>query len=157
MANSVIQEHAAAPDWPLGFVAVPTIGTPVNIMANVDPANNNAPWVPTGPGTPIQGVEYTPACHKVTFQGVKPANNNNGMINNSGQIYILRMPANNTGNFGGPGNRSDPGAMVYVLQSGGSVTIPADEWDGAPISPYRYGIDADFNGDGALVTLLGMR
>jgi len=43
------------------------------------------------------------------------------------------------------------------LQSGGSVTIPADEWDGAPISPYRYGIDADFNGDGALVTLLGMR
>jgi hypothetical protein len=156
LAYSVIFENGSAPDWPLGFVNVANNGTPVCIMFNVDPSNNNAPWTPTGPGTAIHGKEYTPSCHKVTFQGYAPANNNNGMQPNQGNIYIMRNPGNN-GNFGGAGNRTDPGAMVYILQSGGSVTIPADEWNGAPISPYRYTIDSDFNGDGALVTLLGVK
>jgi hypothetical protein len=155
MANSVIQERGAAPDWPLGFVAVPTIGMPVNIMANVDPNNNNAPSTPTGPGTPVQGIEYTPSCHKITFTGYQPAANNNGFVPNKGQVYILRMPV--SGNFGGPGNRSDPGVILYILQSGGSVTIQTDEAATYYVSPYRYGIDADYNGDGALVTLLGMQ
>ena len=144
MAYSVYQNPEGI-DWPLGFVAVPTLGTPVNIMVNVDPANNNSPenanWQTSS--------TYTPRCHKVTFQSLKPQPANNGMTMCTGNVYILRAPS------GGAGNRTDPGAMVYVLQPGGSVTIPCDESDRAGASPYRYFLDADVAGEGSLVTLLG--
>ena len=155
MALSVMQDPQGI-DWPLGFVAVPTIGTPVNIMVNVDANNTNAPGNPTAqPGQPANVAEYTPRCHKVTLQGVKPGNGNNGMILNSGNVYVMRTLGPGNQNSGGPGNRSDVGAMVYVLFPGSAVTIPGDEFVGAVISPYRYSLDADNNNDGALVTLLG--
>jgi len=69
-------------------------------------------------------------------------------------IYILRALGPGNQNSGGAGNRSDPGAMVYVLFPGGAVTIPGQEIDGPTISPYRYVIDSDVDGEGALVTLL---
>jgi len=157
MALSVFQNPQGT-DWPLGFVKVAAIGTPVNIMVNVDSNNNNAPWTATkGPGNPAISSEYTPRCHKITFQGYQPGANNNGMVPNSDVVYILRSlgPSPGNNNSGGPGNRSDSGAMLYVLQPGGAVTLPADEMDRAPISPYLYVLDANSNGDGALVTLLG--
>lgn len=152
MALSVFQDPQGI-DWPLGFVAVANNGTPVNIMVNVDPNNNNAPWKATGPGQPA-AAEYTPGCHKVTFQGVQPGANNNGMVLNTGNVYILRALGPGNNNSGGPANRSDSGAMVYVLFPGSSVTIPAEEFAGPRISPYRYTIDVDVNGEGCLVTLL---
>jgi hypothetical protein len=157
MPFSVFQDPQGC-DWPLGFVSVANNGTPVNIMKNVDPSNNNAP------GTAISNqtvgnrnsAEYTPTCHKVTFQGMKPQNasSGNGMVNNAGYVYILRSLGPGNGNSGGSANRNDPGAMIYVLFPGSSVTIPGQEIDGPTISPYRYTIDADNDGDGALVTLL---
>ena len=144
-------------DWPLGFVAVANNGTPVNILKNVDANNVNAPGAfAPAPGAGIRQAEYTPTCHKVTFQGMKPGNNNNGMISNTGMVYVVRTlgPGSSNNNSGGPGNRSDSGAIVYVLWPGGSVTIPGLEVDGPAISPYRYSLDADVDGEGALVTLL---
>lgn len=150
MALSVIQDPQGI-DWPIGFVSVSNNGTPVNIMHNVDPSNNNAP------GTAANGTnaEYTPRCHKVLIQGFRPGNSNNGMVPNSGMVYVLRSLGPNNQNSGGPANRSDSGAMVYVIPPGGQAVLPADEIDRAPISPYRYTLDADTNGDGGLVVLLG--
>jgi len=134
-------------DWPLGFVPVANNGTPVNIMSRVD-ANNN--WAPQSANS-----EYTVACHKVLLQGFKPGTNNNGMIPNSGFVYILRSLGPGNNNSGGPQNRTDSGAIVQVLSPGGQVILPSDEYQGPNITPYRYTLDCDTDGDGALVTLLG--
>lgn len=155
MAYSVMQDPFGV-DWPLGYVNVTANGTPVNIMVNVDPSNSNAPgsFALQAPNRVATQAEYTPACRKVTFQGIKPAAANNGMIPNVGNVYILRTLGPGGQNSGGPGNRTDPGAMVYVLPPGGAVTIPGPELDGPTISPYRYSLDSDANNEGALVTLL---
>lgn len=150
MARSVIQDPQGI-DWPLGFVTVANNGTPVNIMHNVDANNINAP------GTAANGTnaEYSPRCHKVFFQGYKPGGSNNGMVINTGNVYILRSFGPGNQNFGGAGNRTDAGAMLYVLYPGAFATLPADEVDTAVISPYRYTLDSDVDGEGALVTLVG--
>jgi hypothetical protein len=139
-------------EWPLGFIAVANNGTPVNIMSRVDANNVNAP----GAAANSTNSGYTPRCHKIFFQGYKPAANNNGMIQNSGNVYILRSLGPGNNNSGGPQNRTDSGAMVYVLPPGGFATLPADESDRAAISPYVYTLDSDVDGDGALVTLTGV-
>ena len=145
MALSVMKDREG-PDWPLGFVAVPHNGTPVCIMHNVDANNNWAPAVSNAPGqTP--GPEYTPTCHKIGIQGYHPGSSNNGMVINTGNVYVLRVPV------GGNGNRTDSGAMVKVVPQGGDYVIPSAETQLQTLSPYRYFLDADVNGDGALVTL----
>lgn len=156
MALSVMQDPQGI-DWPLGFVAVASNGTPVNIMHNVDANNINAPGAKTAfPGNPSTAAEYTPRCHKVFFQGYQPAANNaGGMIPNTGNVYIVRTLGPGNQNSGGPANRADAGAMVYVLPAGGFATLPGDEADSAVISPYRYSLDVDVDGEGALVTLIG--
>lgn len=152
MSNSVIQDPFGC-EWPLGYVNVPAAGTPVNIMVNVDPGNNNAPGASPGQwGSGVSRAEYGPTCHKVVFQGVKPSNN--GMVVNDGNIYILRALGPGNQNSGGPGNRSDTGAIVFVLAPGGVTVLPGLEVDGPTISPYRYAIDSDGNNEGAIVTLL---
>jgi hypothetical protein len=139
-------------DWPLGFIQVVTPGTPVNLMSLVDPGNNNAPGTPTGPGLPAR-AEYTPTCHKIFVQAVVPANNG-GMQLTQGNVYVLRALGPGNQNSGGPGNRSDPGAMVACLFPGGFFTLPAQEFDGPTISPYRYTIDADVATDGVLAVAI---
>lgn len=155
MANSVFQDPFGS-DWPLGYVNVPALGTPVNIMVNVDPNNNNAPGAGAGIpwGVARNGAEYTPTCHKVVFQGMKPGNNTVSWVPNTGNVMICRALGPGNGNAGGSGNRLDTGAIVFILGPGGVVTLPGLEVDGATISPYRYTIDVDNNNDGAIVTLL---
>ncbi len=156
MAFSVFKDPYGT-TWPLGYVNVPTIGTPVNIMVNVDSGNNNAPNKSPGQwGSGIVQGEYTPTCHKITFQGVHPvdANNGNGMAPNVGNVYVLRALGPGNQNGGGSQNRSDPGAMLWVIPPGGTATLPAMEMEGSTISPYGYTIDCDNNNEGALVTLL---
>lgn len=150
MALSVMKDFFGV-DWPLGFVPVANNGTPVNIMSLVD-ANNY--WAPATTANASTG-EYAARCHKILLQGYKTGNNNNGMVPNSGYVYIMRSLGPGNSNSGGPGNRADSGAMVRVLPPGGEVILPADEVDLATISPYRYTLDCDTDGDGALVTLLG--
>jgi len=145
MALSVCQARSG-PCWPLGCVIVLTPGTPVNIMFNVDPNNNNAPGTAFGPGT-NQSAGYTPTCHKIFIQGVHPGANNNGMVPNSGNIYLM------VGAAGGSGNRSDSGAMAMVVFPASGGTWPGSEIELDTVSPYIFSVDADSANDGALIVL----
>jgi len=141
MANSVMQDRQG-PDWPLGLFA-PTPGTPVNIMSLVDSANAGAPNTATAPTTP----EYANLVHKITFWGVKAGAGPPSLANNTGLLYIVRVP-----NSGGAGNATDKGAIVAIVPAGGVYTIEVDSRTGTMLSPYRYLVDVDTAGDGALVT-----
>lgn len=145
MALSVYQKYWG-PIWPLGFVPVANNGTPVNIMSVVDPSNNNSPNTPTTYGGVV--AEQSPTCHRIVFQGIKPGANNNGMIANTGNIYVLRSPAGN-----GSGNRTDSGCIVGMCFPGQGYTYQSAEVDGNTLSPYDLRIDSDVDGEGALVTL----
>lgn len=146
MANSV-QSLFTVPMTSLGYVNVPTSGTPVRLTVNVDANNNYAPETPVGPGT-TNGPNYTPTGHRLFFQGYHPAANNNGMILNTGNVYLMMAAANN-----GSGNKTDSGAMLFVIPPGGTATWPASEVDRNTISPYKFYLDADSNNEGALVTM----
>lgn len=150
MALSVFQDPQGI-EWPIGFVAVATPGTPVNLMVNVDPSNNNAP----GRATSANSSEYTPRAHKIFIQGYHPGANNNGMVVNAGNVYVMRSLGPQNQNSGGPQNRSDSGAMVMIIGPGGGGTLLDMEMTGATISPYKYSLDADVAGEGALITLVG--
>lgn len=145
MALSV-QQQRGGPDWPLGFLAVANNGTPVNIMNLVDPNNNNHPNTPSNSNT----AEYTPRCTEILFQGFKPGANNTGAVNNANNVYIL-VPAQGNGT----GNKSDYGCFVQVLAPGASFSLNPPNPGYTQLNPYRYLLDADTNGDGAFVTLIG--
>lgn len=143
MANTVLQDRQGV-DWPLGYVNVSAAGTPVRITTNVDANNTNAPE--TASNTTTQ--EYVFTFQQMMFQGYKPAANNNGMIANTGNVYILRNAANGAGT----GNKTDYGVYVAVLGAGQTLFLAAgysvnDVWN-----PYRYAIDVDNNNEGALIT-----
>jgi hypothetical protein len=143
LSNSVYKDRTG-PDWPLGFVSVGTPGTPVCIMVNVDANNVNAPESSSNNLT----SEYTPTSCAVGIQGYKPGANNVGMVANTGNVYLMRK-----GVGSGAGNRSDTGAMVKVIPPGQDYFYPSDPQGGQRWSPYRYFLDADNAGEGALVTL----
>ena len=150
MTNSVQLDAKTGPDWPLGFVAVTTPGTPVNIMINVDPGLVNDPSypVPSSSGTfppPVQ--PYTIQAMQIIFQGFKPGAAGNGMIPNTGVAYVVRK-----GVPPGTGNKADQGSTVLVIPAGQIVALNSYHAD--IFSPYRYSIDADTAGEGALVTLI---
>lgn len=145
MALSI--QRYCAPVWPLGAIVVPTPGTPVNIMFLVDPGNSNAPETAVGPGT-VLGAAYAPTCHKIFLQGVHPGANNNGMVINTGNVYLTVAPAGN-----GTGGRVDSGSIVFTIFPGAAVTWPGSEVDRNSISPYKFWIDSDSANDGALVSL----
>jgi hypothetical protein len=140
---SSIHRDLSGPDWPLGFVAVAVPGTPVNFMVNVDATSINAPESATS----SQAAEYTARAEEILVQAFKPAAN--GMQLNTGNIYVVRKGAG-----GGAGNRNDPGAMVTVLSPGQSLFLTAASMNRNVWSPYRYFIDADNAGDGALIVLI---
>lgn len=144
MANTILKDRQG-PDWPLGYVNVPTPGTPVRLTVNVDANNTNAPETASNSTTD----EYLFTFQQLLFQGFKPAANNNGMIVNTGNVYILRFNANGAG----AGNKTDQGVMVAILGNNGqSIVLSAgyavnDVWN-----PYRYALDTDNANEGALVT-----
>jgi hypothetical protein len=134
--------------WPLGAIVVPTPGTPVCIMSLVDANNNNSPEVYNGPGgTP--SMAYVPACHQLLLQGVHPGANNNGMVMNTGPAYLMVKPAT-----GGSGNRTDSGAMMFVLWPGSPGEVVAIALDRDSINPYQFFIDVDNANDGVLASLV---
>jgi hypothetical protein len=143
MANSINKDRQG-PDWPLGFIAVVTPGTPVEVMSLVDPAPE-----PNEPETATSATsdEYTVRAQQILFQAYKPGASH-GMQNNTGNIYIVRDAA------GGSGNRDDTGGIVAVLTPGQTLTLASAPLNRNVFSPYRYRIDADNAGDGALVTLI---
>ncbi len=148
MALSV-ERFYTGPVWPLGVVTVANNGTKVNIMTNVDANNVNNPNTVTSNNTALQ-TEYTRACRAITFQGYHANNNNDGLIVNTGNVYILVAPAGS-----GNGNRIDSGAMIKVLPAGADFTLSAITPGVDMFSPYQVWLDCDTDGDGALVTLYG--
>jgi hypothetical protein len=152
MANSTIQNPQGT-FWPLGFIPVANNGTPVNIMSVVDSQMVNAPGNPVGPGY-ANAAEFSPTCHRIWIQAVKPGNGNVAWQNTSGNVYVLMPLGPGNQNSGGPGNKSDSGVLIALLTPGGFVNLPSMEWDGPTISPYGFVIDADVNGDGANVVLV---
>lgn len=144
MANSVLNQRGG-PEWPLGVVVVANNGTPVSIMTNVDANNVNAP----GSASNNLTSEYTTTCRAIWFTGMHQDANNN-MQPNTGNVYVLVPPSAN-----GSGNKSDAGCMVMVVAPGVTAPLPLSLASDVRFSPYRYKIDADVNGDGALVVLIG--
>jgi hypothetical protein len=144
MANS-IQKDIQGPDWPLGSIVVAAAGTPVNIMNVVDPTNLFAPGTPVTEANPRQ---YAARCNQIIFQGFK-SNAGNGLIPNTGNIYIMRTLVG-----AGSGNRTDTGSMVACIAPGQTFVLEAPPINGNVFSPHRYLIDADNNNDAAQVTLI---
>jgi hypothetical protein len=151
MALSVYKLRGG-PVTPLGYINVPTAGTPVPLSANIDANNSNAPGTVFPPPSgifPITQTEMTPAFRGFTIQAYKPAANNNGMVATSGNVYLMAAAA------GGSGNRTDSGAMIAVIPSGTEYTFPPEATGLTMFSPYYLYLDTDNNNDGGLVTAYG--
>jgi len=146
MATQSVQKSIGGPYWPLGMIVVPTPGTPVRITSRVDPSNNNAPETSNAPGSAAanNAQAYAPTVHKIFFQGYHPNANNNGLIPNTGNIYLLVAGAQ------GSGNKSDYGSMIMVIGPGGGGTWPAAELEADTVNPYALYVDADSANDGVL-------
>jgi hypothetical protein len=139
-----IQQDRLGPDWPLGLIKTVTAGTPVGIMSLVDPNGYNDPST----ATVLQSNEYTPAAQQIFFSGYK-AGALHGMVQNTGNVYIVRK-----GVGAGTGNRDDTGSIVHVLAPGETWYLSSAATNLDVFSPYRYYIDSDVSGEGALVVLL---
>lgn len=136
MANS-IQRDINGPDWCLGLITVAASGTPVNLMSLVDPNVTETTASPLNP-------EFTTRFQQIIFQAVKSIA---PVVANTGAVYIVRK-----GVGGGSGNKADSGSIVKILAVGETFVLAASALSLNVLSPYRYFIDADNNGDGCLVT-----
>lgn len=137
------------PVWTLGYINVPAAGTPVCIMSGIDANNVNNPNNPSNNTT--KGTEYSRACRAIAFQGYQPGANNNGMVPNSGNVYIMVAPAGN-----GSGNRTDSGSIIKVLPPGADYVLSAiTPGYNDMFSPYSIFLDSDNNNDGASVVIYG--
>jgi len=126
----------------LGFIEVVNLGTPVSIMSIVDPNDYSHPHQPnTYAEVGNHGWAYTVRCCQIRFQAVKPGTH--GLGDNTGNIYIVRKD----------GSRDDPGTIVAMVEKGDVYETPSGMAQGNCLNPYRYFIDADNVGDGAIVTL----
>ena len=147
-----IQRDPRGPDWPLGFIGVAVAGTPVGIMSLVDASSVNSPNTlvpPTSGATPALTLGFSPSCHQIMFQALKPGVGNIGTRLNTGLVYVVRV-----GKTPGTGNREDMGSIVKTLTPGETWVLSSNPANGDTFSPYRYRIDGDNVGDGAFVTLL---
>jgi hypothetical protein len=154
MADSILKDLSGA-DWPLGFISVPTPGTPVRFTALVDPANDNAPETATVRGG-TAGQRSTPTCNQIILQGCK-RNVDGTWAVNTGNVFILRRPNTGGGTGAGTGANADFGVMVGVITPGGAYNLPPS--GGIPItslSPYKYYLDATVAGEGAIVVCWGV-
>ncbi len=115
------------------------------LMSLVDPSNNNSPDTPTNTLT----AEYPWSALAVSLQAFHQGAGNNNMTPNSGSVYLLVKGAQ------GPGNKSDPGAMIKVLLPTADFSYPSGPYHGLRFSPYSLYIDADVAGDGVLAVLYG--
>lgn len=143
MANS-IQKSPQGPLWVLGSIVVPTPGTPVSMMINVDPSLTNAPETVTSTLT----AEYTVRAQQIVIQGMK-SNAGAGLTNNTGNIYVCVKKVG-----GGTGGRADTGCIVLTVPAGQTGVIASAPLNRNVFSPYQLSIDADNANDAAQVTLI---
>lgn len=142
MANS-IQRDIQGPDWPLGFIGVPTPGTPVCIMNVVDPLG--AIW-----GVNAAAAPYTVRAQQIIFLAQKAGAGPPATANNVGNVYVIRQPTSS-----GAGGATDTGCVIMTLVPGGSpFYLGSAALNRNVFSPYRYYIDADNANDGVFPTLI---
>jgi hypothetical protein len=152
MAQSVYNGYNGPGTIPLGFIQVVTPGTPVRITSLIDPASNNAPETPTpafsanNTGAAVPTNEYTVTCQQIIIQGFT-SNAGSGLKNNTGNVYLMLK-----GN--GTSNRTDFGAMEQCIGAGLTAVIASAPANVNCFDPYKYYLDADNSGDGALVTIV---
>jgi len=152
MAQSIYRGYSG-PLVPLGLIAVAIPGTPVQMTSLIDPTSLNAPETfspaasANNTGAAVAVNEYTITCQQIIIQAYK-SNGGTGVVNNTGNIYIMMKGA------GGLGNRTDFGAMVAVLTPGQTLILASAPVNCNVFSVYKYFIDADTAGDSALVTLV---
>jgi hypothetical protein len=151
MAPSVmIDKHG--PVWPLGNIVVASPGTPVSIMSLVDSTFRDAPENPVGGSTvsggAVTGAEYTNRAQQIQFQGYKFPGGTGPAVVNTGLVYILKK--------GGTGtvNRSDPGAVLWVLAPGQTWSLGSAALNRNVFNLYEFFIDADNANDAAQVTAI---
>ena len=144
MANSVNQNRQG-PLWALGSIIVVTPGVPVSIMSLVDAAKANAPESATS----TTSDEYTFRAQQISFQGFK-SNAGSGVVNNTGNVYIIGGQKVGSGS----GNRTDYGAILWVLGPGLTWVLGSAASRVNVFSPYYFSIDADNANDAAQVTLI---
>ena len=145
MANSVLKIPWGS-FWPLGNIVVAASGTPVGIMSLVDPASVNDPNTPTAP----TAAEFTVRAQQIVFQGFKQTGGAAPMIPNTGNVYILKRGAAG----GGSGDKNDAGILIGILLPGGSYEFASAPVNRNVFSPYDIILDADNDGDAAIVTLI---
>lgn len=123
-------------------------GTPVCLAKNVDANNANAPGTvfPPPPQFPGTQTETSATFGALAIQGVKPGNNNSGMVSNTGNIYLMQAPSP-----GANGNKADFGAMIKAIAPGADYFFPPDGTGGQRFSPYTLYLDSDVDGEGGLV------
>lgn len=143
MANSVHQDRQG-PDWPLGNIAVPTPGTPVNIMSLVDPTLKDAPENATSSNT----AEYTHRAQQIIFQAYKAGAGPPRLGANTGIVYIVRKA------LAGAGGVADVGTIVAALSPGQTFILGSAALSRNVYNLYRYLIDADTANDGCEVTAI---
>ena len=145
MANSV-EKQLNGPIWTLGFISVPTPGTPVNIMSLVDPSSVNAPETVST----TSAYEYTIRAQQIFFQAMKPGASH-GTAFNASQVYLVQYAAR-TGT--GAGNRDDSGTLIWTFQPGDPLFLASAPMNRNVFNPYDLYLDADTAGDGCYVTLI---
>jgi hypothetical protein len=152
MATNSIQVPRGLPIVSLGFIKVANNGTVVPFSVNIDASNNNAPgtvFAPTNTANQQTYSEYTPTFRGFKVWAYKPGANNSGAVPNSNNIYVMMAPA------GGNGNKQDFGSMLAVIGPGNNWEFPVDGAGRMAASPYYYYLDADTNGDGAIIVAYG--
>jgi hypothetical protein len=132
----IIFQDIYGPDWPLGLISGPVIP----IMGNVDPGLVNAPENSNRTGATL---EFTPTCYGIVFEGFKVHPVTKLIVPNVGNVYVVRKG----------GSKADPGTIVLVVKSGETRQLNAPPVNNNSLNPYRYYIDIDVDGDGAIVTL----
>lgn len=138
------------PVWALGYINVANSGTPAGLMTNVDANNTMSPLFSPSPGNP--GAEYTPRFRSIWFYGLQPGANNNGLVNNTGRVYINYNPLQANNNYNNNQNRSDAGSIVGWVDPGQAFVLPQSLGAGSlELSPYSYTLDSDNNNDGCIV------
>jgi hypothetical protein len=149
MAQTVYKGYSG-PFSPLGLIVVVTAGTPVIMSSLIDPSSNNAPETATpaasanNTGAIVPSNEYTVTFQQIMIQGFKAGAGGNGLVNNSGNIYVMIKGA------AGLGNRTDYGAMVLCVAPGVTAFLASAPLNRNVFTPYKLFIDADNNGDSAL-------
>lgn len=137
-----VQKNIHGPIWPLGFIAVPTPGTPVNIMNLVDP--NNTIWNPNQPTPPSTSAvpvsEYAARAAYIWVQAVKTGS---PWTITTGNIYVCMTS----------GGKADPGGVIAVCFPGNFLQLPGVAAVKNVFNPYEIFLDADVAGEGAIVNL----